>query len=184
STGSGVPKAGVGLITSNGSGGFSLTYDENFCRGPNSLTGATGTYSVAANGRTSLAIGGFSLVAYLVRSNQLFLCVSDANVLFGSGEPQEATPLINSALKGTYAGFATNPANFAVTVFSGQFAADGAAPTGNLAGSEDIGAASGQVTGAAFKATYSVASSPANGRGTMTVTSGTGGNAVVYMVSP
>src|SRR5258708_12567843 len=53
-----------------------------------------------------------------------------------------------------------------------------------MTGREDIGALSGLVSGAAFKATYSVPSSPTNGRGTMTVTSGTGGTAVIYMISP
>jgi len=178
-----VPKAGAGLLTANGSGAFSLTYDENFCRAPNSFTDAPGTYSVASNGRTSITIGGFSLVAYLVNLNQIFLFVSDANVLFGFGEPQAAGSFNNGALNGTYAGFATNPTAFGVVVFSGEFTADGASPTGNMTGAEDIGSPNGPISGAAFKATYSVASSPTNGKGTMTVTSGTGGNAVVYFIS-
>src|ERR1700676_1378569 len=180
---SGVPKAVAGLLTTNGSGALSLTYDENYCRAPNSVSGAAGTYSVASNGRTTIAIGGYRLVAYLVNLNQVFLFVSDANVLFGVGEPQ-AGSFDNGALKGTYAGYATNPAGFGVVVFSGEFAADGGLPTGNITGTEDIGAPSGPVSGAAFKATYSVATSPTNGRGTMTVTSGTGGNAIIYMISP
>ena len=178
-----VPKAGAGLLTANGSGAFSLTYDENFCRAPNSFTDAPGTYSVASNGRTSITIGGFSLVAYLVNLNQIFLFVSDANVLFGFGEPQAAGSFNNGALNGTYAGFATNPTAFGVVVFSGEFTADGASPTGNMTGAEDIGSPNGPISGAAFKATYSVDSSPTNGKGTMTVTSGTGGNAVVYFIS-
>jgi hypothetical protein len=183
-TGAGVPKAGAGLFTANGNGAFSLTYDENFCRAPNSFTATPGTYSVAGNGRTSITVGGFSLVAYLVNLNQIFLFLSDANVLFGAGEPQAAGPLSNASLRGAYGGLATKPVASGVTVFSGEFTADGATPTGNMTGAEDIGAPSGPVSGAAFKATYSVSSSPANGRGTMTVTSGTGGNAVIYMVSP
>jgi hypothetical protein len=179
---SGVPKAVAGLLTTNGSGALSLTYDENYCRAPNSVSGAAGTYSVASNGRTTIAIGGYGLVAYLVNLNQAFLFVSDSNVLFGVGEPQ-AGSFNNSALKGTYAGYATNPAGFGVVVFSGEFAADGAIPTGDITGTEDIGAPSGPVAGAAFKATYSVASSPTDGRGTLTVTSGTEGNAVIYMIS-
>jgi hypothetical protein len=178
-----VPKAGAGLLTANGSGAFSLTYDENYCRAPNGFTNAAGTYSVAGNGRTSITLGGFSLVAYLVNLNQIFLFVSDPNVLFGFGEPQAASSFSNSALNGTYAGYATNPAAFAVTVFSGEFSADGATPTGNMAGTEDIGAATGPVSGQPFRATYSVTTSPTNGRGTMTVSSGTGGNAVIYMIS-
>src|SRR2546429_8182415 len=50
-----VPKAGAGLLTANGNGAFSLTYDENYCRAPNAFTDAPGTYSVASNeiGRAS-----------------------------------------------------------------------------------------------------------------------------------
>jgi hypothetical protein len=179
------PKAGAGLLTTNGSGALSLTYDEHYCTAINSFT-AAGTYSVASNGRTSITIGGFSLVAYLVDLNQIFLFVSDANVFFGFGEPQAAGSFTNGALKGTYAGRATNPVDFGVVVFSGEFSADGVGPTGNVTGTEDIGAPSGPNSGAAFNATYSISPSPTNGRGTMTVTSGAGagGNAVVYMISP
>ncbi|MCU1241707.1 MAG: hypothetical protein JWO71_2433 [Candidatus Acidoferrum typicum] len=182
-SGSGVPKAVAGLLTTNGNGALSLTYDENYCRAPNSVTAAAGTYGVAGNGRASITIGGYSLVAYLVSLNQVFLSVSDANVLFGFGEPQIAGSFNNSALKGTYAGYATNPATFSVAAFSGEFSADGAASVGNINGTEDTGAPSGPVSGAAFKAKYSVASSPTNGKGTMTISSGAGGNAVIYMIS-
>jgi hypothetical protein len=138
---------------------------------------------VAGNGRASITIGGYSLVAYLVNLNQVFLSVSDANVLFGFGEPQMAGSFNNSTLKGTYAGCATNPATFSVAAFSGEFSADGAVSVGNINGTEDIGAPSGPVSAAAFKGTYSVASSPTNGRGTMTISSGAGGNAIIYMIS-
>jgi hypothetical protein len=181
---SGVPKAVAGLLTTNGNGALSLTYDENFCRAPNSVTGAPGTYSVASNGRASITIGGYNLVAYLMNVNQIFLFVSDVNVLFGVGEPQTAMSFTNTSLKGAYAGFATNPVCFGVTVFSGEIAADGASPTGTMTGTEDIGAPSGPTPGVAFNATYSISPSPTNGRGMMTVTSGTGGNAVIYMISP
>jgi len=183
-SGSRVPKAGAGLLTANGSGAVSLTWDENYCRAPNSFTAAPGTYSVASNGRTAIAIGGYALVAYLANLNQMFLFLSDANVLFGFGEPQAAGSFTNGALQGTYAGFATNPVDFGVVVFSGEFSADGAGPAGNITGTEDIGAPSGPNPGAAFNATYSISPSPTNGRGTITVTSGTGANAVVYMISP
>jgi len=182
-SGSEVPKAVVGLLTANGAGALSLTYDENYCRAPNSVTDAAGTYSVAANGRAAIAIGGYRLVAYLVKANQVFLFVSDANVLFGPGEPQTAGSFSNGTLRGSYAGFATNPTDFQVAVFSNVFAADGATPSGNVTGAEDLGASSGPVSGEAFKATYAVSASPTNGRGTMTVSSGTGGNGLVYVIS-
>ncbi|HEV2195113.1 MAG TPA: hypothetical protein VGR55_06005 [Candidatus Acidoferrum sp.] len=183
-TASGVPKAVVGLLTTNGSGALSLTYDENFCSAPNSVTGAAGTYNVASNGRAPITIGGYSLVAYLVNTNQILLFVSDSNVLFGAGEPQVAVAFTNGTLKGTYGGYATDPVGFKVVVFSGEFAADGTTSTGSMKGTEDIGSPTGRNPGVAFNATYSISSSPTNGRGTMTVTSGTGGNAIIYMISP
>jgi hypothetical protein len=181
---SGVPKAVAGLLTANGGGSLSLTYDENFCRAPNSVTAAPGMYSITPNGRAAITIGGYSLVAYLVNANQIILFVSDSNVLFGFGEPQTALSFTNVDLKGTYAGFATDPVSFAVETFSGEFTADGASSTGKITGSEDISTPSGSSAGTAFNATYSISSSPTNGRGTMTVTSGIGGTVVLYMVSP
>jgi len=172
----------AGLLTFDGKGALNAAFDEN-CGGlSNSVSGLTGTYSVASNGRTSIAVAN-GAVAYLVSPNQAFLFATDSSIVSGLGEPQAATSFTNDALKGNYAGVATTPASFGVQVFSGEFTADGASPTGNLTGTEDIGASSGPVSGAAFQAAYSVASSPTNGRGTMTVSSGTGGNAIIYMIS-
>jgi hypothetical protein len=178
-SGNGVPKAVAGLLTSSGNGAFSLTYDENYCRAPGGNSGLAGTYAVAGNGRAALALGGYHLIGYLIDSNQIFLFASDANVLFGFGEPQAAGSYTNSALQGSYAGSATTAVDFAVNAFSGEFNASG----GNLTGTEDIGASSGPVAGAAFNASYSVTGSPTNGRGTMNITSGSGGTAVIYMIS-
>jgi len=183
-SGSSVPKAGAGLLTTNGGGALSLTWDEGYCGAPTSFTDAAGTYSVATNGRTSITIGGSILVAYLVSLNQAFFFDFDSNVLFGFGEPQTAGPFSNSTLKGTYAGYATNPVTFGVSVFSGEFSANGASPTGSLTGTEDIGTPSGPKPDVAFNSTYSISPSPTNGRGTMTITSGNGGTAVIYMISP
>jgi len=172
----------AGLLTFDGKGALNAAFDEN-CGGlSNSVSGLTGTYSVASNGRTSIAVAN-GAVAYLVSPNQAFLFATDSSIVSGLGEPQAATSFTNDALKGNYAGVATTPASFGVQVFSGEFTADGASPTGNLTGTEDIGASSGPVSGAVFQAAYSVASSPTNGRGTMTVSSGTGGNAIIYMIS-
>ena len=172
----------AGLLTFDGNGALDAAFDEN-CGGlSNSVSGLTGTYSVASNGRTSIAVAN-GAVAYLVSANQVFLFATDSSIVSGFGEPQAAVSFTSSALNGNYAGVAATPASFGVQVFSGEFTANGASPTGNMTGTEDIGASSGPVSGAAFQAAYSVASSPTNGRGTMTVSSGTGGNAVIYMIS-
>jgi hypothetical protein len=179
-----VPSALAGLLTADGSGTLTLTFDENYCRAPNSVTGLSGTYSVASNGRTSITAGAAGAVAYLVNANQAILFSTDSSASFGFGEPQAAGPLTNSAVKGTYTGFAITPAIFGAAPFAGEFTADGASPTGNITGTEDISAPGGIDSGVALNATYSVSSSPTNGRGTATVTSGSGGTAVIYMVSP
>jgi hypothetical protein len=178
-----VPKAVAGLLAADGNGTFNLNFDENYCSAPASHTGLLGAYIVASNGRTSITVEGNNLVAYLVSLNQTFLLVSDSNVLNGFGEPQAAGSFTNSAVEGAYAGFTITPATFGVDVFSGVFTADGASPTGSITGTENTGTSSGPNSGVAFNATYSISSSPINGRGTMTVNSGSGGSAVVYVIS-
>ena len=178
------PKTVVGLLTGDGNGGFTLTYDENYCSAPNSVTAAPGTYTASSNGRTVLSVGGYTLIAYLLAQNQFFLFVADANVLFGLGQAQSAQPLNNASLSGPYAGFTLTPATFDVTTFSGEFTANGGSPSGNLTGAQDISASSGLSPNVSFSAAYSSSASPTNGRGTMTVTSGIGGNVVLYIISP
>jgi len=79
-------------------------------------------------------------------------------------EPQAAGSFTNGTLKARMLA-CDYPAAFGVVVFSGEFLGDGATPTGNITRAEDIGVPGGPVSGATFKATYSVASSPTNGRG-------------------
>ncbi len=175
------PNVIAGLLTADSIGALTLTYDQNCGGAPKSVTGLAGTYSVASNGRTAIRLGTDYVAAYLVNSNQAFFIVPDSSVLFGFGEPQAAGSLSNSALKGRYAGSTTTPAAIGVVIFSGEFTADGASPTGNITGTEDIGAPSGPSLGVAVNATYSISSSPTNGRGTFA--GSVGGSAIVYVVS-
>src|SRR5439155_2917218 len=87
------------LITADGTGTLNLDFDENYCHAPRTVTGFSGTYGVASSGRTTIALGGYALVAYLASANQAFLFVSDGNVLFGVGEPQTAGPFTNSVVR-------------------------------------------------------------------------------------
>jgi hypothetical protein len=176
------PNVIAGLLSTNGVGIANLTYDQNCGGGSSSITGLTGTYNVAANGRTAFMLGGNYIAAYVVSSNEAFFLVPDSSVLFGFGEAQAAGSFTNAAVNGTYAGSAATPAAVGVSIFSGEFTANGASPTGNLTGTEDIGAPSGPTLGAAVSATYSISATPTNGRGT--IAGGIGGNGVVYAVSP
>jgi hypothetical protein len=182
SGGSPAPNVIVGLLTGNGSGGLTLNYDQNCGGTPTSVTGLSGTYSMASNGRVGIRLGTNYMVAYLVSPNQAFFIVPDSSVLFGSGDPQAAGPFTNGAVKGRYASSATTPATLGVVIFSGEFTADGVSPTGNITGVEDIGAPRGATFGVAASATYSILSTTTNGRGN--ITGSIGGNGILYVVSP
>lgn len=177
-----LPKAVAGLLTADGNGGVNVAYDEN-CGGTSvSVPNLPGTYSMESNGRATINLSNVPLTAYLVSSNQAFFLFPGGPVLFGFGEPQTAQLFTNSAVMGTYAGLTTVPATPGVHIFSGEFTADGVSPTGSISGIEDVSAPSGLTSGVAVNATYSISSSPTNGRGT--IAGGIGGSGIVYVISP
>jgi hypothetical protein len=175
------PNVIAGLLSTNGVGIANLTYDQNCGGGSNSVTGLAGTYDVTGGGRAEFRLGGAYFASYLVSSNQAFFIVPDSSVLFGFGDAQAAGSFTNTAVVGKYAGSATTPAALGVSIFSGEFTADGAIPIGNITGTEDIGAPSGPTLGASVNATYSISSSPTNGRGT--IAGNIGSNGVIYVIS-
>ena len=175
------PNVIAGLLTGNATGALTLSYDQNCGGAATSVTPLAGTSTVDANGRTAIHLGTSYMVAYLVSSNQAFFVVPDSSVLFGFGDPQAATPLTNTALSGNYCGLATAPMTLGVTIFSGEFTANGASPSGTITGTEDIGSPSG-ASSVGVSSTYSISSTPTNGRGTFTGTLG-GSRAIVYVVS-
>lgn len=176
------PNVIAGLLSTNGVGIANLSYDQNCGGGASSTSGLTGTYNVTPNGRAAFVLGGAYVASYLVSPNQGFFIVPDSSVLFGFGDAQAAGAFTNNAIKGRYAGSTSVAAALRVTIFSGEFTADGAVPTGNIAGTEDIGAPSGPSLGVGVNASYSVSSTPTNGRGT--ISGSIGGTGVMYVVSP
>ncbi|PYT29131.1 MAG: hypothetical protein DMG57_12610, partial [Acidobacteria bacterium] len=177
------PDVLAGLLTADGNGSITLSYDRN-CGGVVSSAVLSGTYSVTSDGRAAITVGTVTMVAYLANLGQAFFVVTNSSAFFGFSEPQATGPFTNNAVIGSYAGTTTLPAPSGAVTFSGEFTADGAGPTASMTGTEDTGGGSGPVSASAFNATYSIASSPADGRGAMTITSGTGGSAVMYVVSP
>jgi len=171
----------AGLLTANGSGVLNVTFDQNCGGTPYSVTNLSGTYSVASDGRASMMVGPYHVVSYLVRPKRAFILGTDSS---GFGEVHPAGTYTNSSLTGTYAGSAIYPASAQVVIFSGEFTANGSSPTGDIAGTEDIVYPSGPSTASGFDATYAISASPTSGRGSITITSGSGGSAVVYVVSP
>jgi hypothetical protein len=174
----------VGLLIPNGGGALTLSHDQNCGGTDSSSSGEVGTYTVETNGHACIFVGTTSGVAFLVNSNRFFFVGTDNSVLFGLGEPQSIGSLTNSSVMGTYAGFTSTVAPFDGTSFSGEFIADGASPNGNLTGTEDTSGTRGPDSGVAVSATYSVSALPTNGRGTISIASGSGVSAIMYVVSP
>jgi hypothetical protein len=178
--GSGAGAGEAGLLTADGIG--LLTVDFNgACWGEG---GGNGSYTVASNGRTAIRAGGGYAAAYLVSSNEAFFILPDSCASFGFGEPQAQGTITNSAIAGNYAGSTAIPTSVRDVIFSGEFTADGASPTGSISGIEDIGAPSGPSLAVPANATYSVSvsSTYVNGKGWWYVNGSRTG--IVYVISP
>jgi hypothetical protein len=178
--GSGTGAGEAGLLTADGLGTLQVDFN-GACWGEG---GGSGTYTVASNGRTDIRVGTAYAAAYLVSFNEAFFILPDSCVSFGFGEPQAPGTITNSAIAGKYAGSTAIPTNVKDVIFSGEFTADGASPTGNISGTEDIGAPSGPSLSVPFNATYSVSisSTYVNGKGWWYVNGSRTG--IVYVISP
>ena len=163
---------GLGTWDGNGNGGFSL--DEN--RGGTMLVqSSTGTYNVAANGRTTLSgFGGNPPLLYLANFDQGFLLGQDNSVAFGNLLQQTARPPFgNASILGTYLGGTLEPSISAIVDSVGYLLADG---NGNFNGMGNTSAPSGTGT-VVYSASYQVDST---GRAVVTGTPG----GFMYVVSP
>jgi hypothetical protein len=177
--GSGTGAGEAGLLTADGIGTLQVDFN-GACWGEG---GGSGTYTVASNGRTAIRAGGYA-AAYLVSSNEAFFILPDSCASFGFGEPQAPGTITNSAIAGNYAGSTAIPTSVRDVIFSGEFTADGASPTGSISGIEDIGAPSGPSLAVPSNATYSVSisSTYVNGKGWWYVNGSRTG--IVYVISP
>jgi Bacterial Ig-like domain (group 2) len=90
----------LGLVTPNGTGGFSITLNENDGGALTSGTVTTGVYSVAANGRSLVSgVGKHNAALYLVGPNEGFIVSSGGKVSSGFLEPQSGSPFTNASAK-------------------------------------------------------------------------------------
>jgi len=176
--GSGTGAGEAGLLTGDGLGTLQVDFD-GACGGEG---GGSGTYTVASNGRTDIRVGTAYAAAYLVSFNEAFFILPDSCVSFGFGEPQAPGTITNSAIAGNYAGSTAIPTNVRDAIFSGEFTADGASPTGNISGIEDIGYIFGPSLAASANATYSISWPSVNGKGFWYVNESLAGAA--YVISP
>jgi hypothetical protein len=130
------PDAQVGFLTANGSGAFSVTLDENDGGTMNLGQTSSGTYSVASNGRMTIAITGENNapVFYLVAKNQAFVIGTNRKVSFGTLTPQVGSGFTVASLSGNYMGGSQEPVDYNVKTQLVQAQLDGA---GNLVASSD-----------------------------------------------
>jgi len=179
--------AETGLITWSGSGGFSLTGDENN-NGTLNSPSYSGTYSIASDGRVTLNPSGQSTtpIIYLTGQNQGFVINVDADGSVGQILPQSGSPFSAASFSGNYLGAmlpeyisyqcCTNPD---VNLELDDFFPDG---SGNLTGAsyfEDFSQLVAAPFGNPVSGTYSTS---LNGRGTVTQSGST--TNIFYVVSP
>lgn len=184
---SGNASALAGLLAANGANGISSTTDTNDGGTVTSNSSASGSYSVASNGRvTTSGLGNQLAVLYLVAPNQAFVIGQDSAASSGIVEPQTGGPF-SAASFTSYFTFGPPSAGSPGTSdknsdnFVGSILADGAV---NITGKLDEAGATGiPSSNLALKATYAVA---ANGRGTISVSSPSilPAQFALYIVSP
>lgn len=95
--------ATIGLFTPDGLGNCQMVLDSNDAGLYVPLDTTAGTYTTAANGRTTTAaLGPPSPVFYLIDANEGFCLGTDTGASFGRLEAQSGGPFTNASLSGTY----------------------------------------------------------------------------------
>lgn len=169
-----IPDVTLGLLTSDGNGSLTATYDEYKASllAPQTYTA---TYTVdAATGRTPITASGTPPVLYLVSNAKAFVVGTDASASSGLLEAQSGSSFTNASLKGNYLGGTIPWPDLHVVSL---VAADGA---GNVQMTSDSSGSKGLQSNQKLSGTYSV---DAQGRAPLTV-SGDTTQRIFYVVSP
>lgn len=169
-----IPDVTLGLLTSDGNGNLTATYDEYKGSLLPPQTYAA-TYAVdAASGRTPITSGTTRAILYLVSNANAFVLGTDASASSGLLEGQLGAPFTNASLKGNYLGGTIPWPDLHVVSL---VAADGA---GNVQITSDSSGSNGLQPDQKLSGTYSV---DAQGRAPLTV-SGDATRRIFYVVSP
>lgn len=162
-----------GIFNSNGSGSYSLSFDENDGGTEQTDTGS-GTYSVAANGRVTLTGGHHSPVLYLSSQDEGFLIGTDSGVAFGQFYPQTGSSFTTGSINGTYTGGSDHPEDVNSGAEVDSVTSNGA---GNFTGASlNDGGGSAQYN--PISATYTVA-----GSGRTVVSQGGNEIGIIYIIN-
>lgn len=172
STTSSVPDISLGIVTSNGSGALSYTYDEYNGTLSTGTTMST-TYTVnASTGRATPADSSKPFV-YFIDSNRAFVLSADSSGSSGMLEAQTASTF---TFTGDYLGGSLPLAASGVLNEAGLVEADSA---GNISFTTNRSTSTGLVQYQNVNGTYSI-----NNKGKVTVTSTDGITRIFYIISP
>lgn len=153
----GLQDLNVGLMTTDGTGGFTLTGDENSAA---TITAPqfSGTYAIDANGRVSITGEAETPVLYL-SGDVGFMVGTDGNASSGTFQRQTDDPVLKSTLGGAPPFFS----GLQGSAFAWNFTSVTAFSDGFYFGTWDVGIAFFRPqTGVVFKGTYTIG---VNGRG-------------------
>lgn len=170
-----VPDVTLGLLTSNGKGNVSASYDE-FNGSLTAQQTYTGTYTVdATTGRTPITVSSATkTVLYLVSNTTAFAFGADTSTSSGLVLAQSGSPFTNTSLKGNYLGGTLPWPEVNVVSLA---AADGA---GNVQFTSNSSSSKGLASNVTTSGTYSL---DATGRAVVTVT-GDSTPRIFYVISP
>jgi Putative Ig domain len=169
-----VPDITVGLLTADGNGNITATYDEfrSQLLAPQSYSA---TYAVDANGRAPISASSTTApIAYLVGNGKCFVLGRDASPSSGILESQSGSAFTNASFKGNYLGGTIPLADPSLVTLA---VADG---NGNVQYTSNSSGPSGLKSNQALTGTYTVGST---GRTVVTV-SGDSNPRIFYVVSP
>ena len=174
---SAVPDIVLGLLTTDGNGNGSVSYDENVGGTLTQNQPPPGTYNTASDGRVELKDSGGNTIAvsYLVRKNQAFIISESASVASGFFLQQSDAPFSNASAIGTYWGGTYMPVTSGVTDAVTTAFADA---NGNLTGTINTTGPSGNGT-QPLNATYQIDST-----GRAVITENGSPAAIMYVISP
>jgi len=177
------PFAAGGVLTSDGAGNITTGVEDFNDSGIlTSNLALTGTYSLAANGRGTLALtnsaGTFNFVVYPSTAGVIALEVDNRFVTSGMALAQQTSAFSNGSFQGNYGLNFTGATAVGELDSIAEFMADGSS---SLTGIVDLNNTGSITFGQALKGNFSVA---ANGRATMALQTPLGTqNNIVYMVN-
>ncbi len=148
-----VPYGLLAIAIFNGTGGLSVSTDENLGGTMSANKYSAATYNIATNGRATVSGFGSNPIVMYFSGNVAFTLVGDAAVTAGTTVPQFGSPYTNGSISGSYQGATLQTVLPSVTVEDDSATADG---NGNIALTYDTSGPGGPQQGLSATLTYSV----------------------------